>query len=135
MTAGFEPFSHYRIYSCFFTLHSKTRGRNHMNNCNSTFFQPSCPCFRISGRSKNNLHSLLYHDIHNFLYLRIHQRYVHTKRKFRSRTAFTDMLTQSFRMHGTCTEQPQSTCITHCGSKPPTATPYHSTLNYRILNP
>ena len=105
-----------------------------MNNCNPSFFQPSGPCLRISGGSKNNLYSFCHNNVHDILYLRIHQRNIHTERANCCCTTLLNMFTKSFRMHGSCTDQSQTSSITYSGSKPLTATPNHSCLNNRILN-
>ena len=58
MSAGFETLGDYRIYSRLFTFHRETGRGNDMSHDNTTFVQPSGPCFRISGRSENDLDAL-----------------------------------------------------------------------------
>ena len=134
MSAGFETFSDYRIYSRLFTFHRETGRGNDMSYDNTTFVQPSGPCFRISGRSENDLDALFGNNRHDFFNLRIHQGNIDSKGTVCSRTAFPDMFTKSLRMHRACAKQSQSSRITYCGSETPTATPHHATLNNRILN-
>ena len=105
-----------------------------MHHRNSTFFQPSGPCLRITGRSKDDFHSFFDHDIHHFFYLRIHQWNIHSERQIGSSPTFSNVLTQNFGMHRPSTNKSQPSGITYCRRQTPTTAPYHTSLNNRITN-
>ena len=103
-----------------------------MCHCDAALFQPSGPRFRISGGGKYDFDAFLHHDVHDFLYLWVHQRNIYPERFAGSRPAFTNMFTQNVGIHRTGAYQSQTTGITDSRSKLPAATPHHTTLNYRI---
>ena len=99
-----------------------------------TLFQPAGPCLRVSGRGKYDFNPFFHNDIHDLLYLGIHQRNIYPKRSVCGCTAFTNMFTQNIGIHRTGAYQPQTARITDSRGKPPATTPHHTALNNGILN-
>ena len=135
MSAGLKALADDGIDTGFLTLPGKFRGRNDVCHGDAVFFQERRPGLRIPGGGKDNFHAFVHNQMHQFLYLRIHQRDVYAKRLVGCLAAFLDMLAERFRMHGTRPNQTQTAGVTDGRSQTPTATPNHTARNNRVLYP
>lgn len=120
MTAGFETFGYDGIDSRLFAFAGEFRGGNHMDDRDAVRFEKACPELRISGRSKDDLDPFVHYQLHDFIELGVHQRYVDAERFVGRLPAFADMFPQCFGMHGACSQQAQSAGVAYGrGSRQP----------------
>lgn len=89
---------------------------------------------RISGRSKDDLDPFVHYQLHDFIELGVHQRYVDAERFVGRLPAFADMFPQCFGMHGACSQQAQSAGVAYGRGQPPAAAPHHAALNDRVFD-
>lgn len=91
-----------------------------MDDRDAVRFEKACPELRISGRSKDDLDPFVHYQLHDFIELGVHQRYVDAERFVGRLPAFADMFPQCFGMHGACSQQAQSAGVAYGrGSRQP----------------
>src|SRR5688572_21286618 len=105
-----------------------------MHYLNAVLFQVLRPGFRISCRSKNNLHAFLDDDLYVLVQVGIQQGNVHTKGFRSSCLAFTDMRAQHLGVHAARTQHTQAARIAYRARELPTAGPDHAGLDDRIID-
>ena len=132
--SGFKTFCHDGIHSSFFALAGKLAARHHVCHLDASRMELGSVFLGTASRSEYNLHSFINDNLHQTVYLRVHQWYVDAPWLGGGSLHLSDVFYQCFWVHGACTQQSQSTCVAHCGSQAPATAPYHASLYNWLLN-
>ena len=134
MSASLESLGYYGVHSGVLAFAGEQTARNHVCHLYACLMQTGSEFLGTARRSEHNLHSLGDDDVHQSVYLGIHQRYVYAPWFGCGFLHLVDMLDECFGVHRTSTEESKTAGIAHCGGKAPTAAPYHTSLYYRFFN-
>ena len=92
MSTRFKSFGNNGVDACLLAFEGEFGTAHYVGNCHAVFLQIAGPRLGVAGRCENDFYLFFDQNLHQSLYLRIHQRDVDTKRSFGRYLTFPDML-------------------------------------------